>query len=245
MTINWWTVGLQAINVIILVWLLTRFFWRPVSEAITKRQDAQQTLMSSAKASQTEADRALAEVTATREGMSTEREALLASAIAKAQSSAQAILAEGSVKADDLLAAARLTAKRETETTRAKTLEDASLLSLDIARKLLVRLDAREVQGAFLSHLVKAIEDMNPKDRAALANAEDKISLVSPKVLVAAEKTKVSKAVRDALGGKFALNFVTDPELIAGFEMRTAHFVLRASWQSDLAVILKELENAA
>ncbi|MDU1693666.1 MAG: ATPase, partial [Bradyrhizobium sp.] len=31
MTIDWWTVGLQAVNVTILVWLLARFFWRPVA----------------------------------------------------------------------------------------------------------------------------------------------------------------------------------------------------------------------
>ena len=28
MTIDWWTLGLQTINVAILVWLLKRFFWR-------------------------------------------------------------------------------------------------------------------------------------------------------------------------------------------------------------------------
>jgi len=29
MTIDWWTLGLQTVNVAILVWLLQRFFWRP------------------------------------------------------------------------------------------------------------------------------------------------------------------------------------------------------------------------
>ena len=34
MTIDWWTLGIQAVNVVILVWLLGRFFWRPVAAMI-------------------------------------------------------------------------------------------------------------------------------------------------------------------------------------------------------------------
>jgi F-type H+-transporting ATPase subunit b len=37
MTIDWWTLGIQAVNVIILVWLLARFFWRPVAAMIEQR----------------------------------------------------------------------------------------------------------------------------------------------------------------------------------------------------------------
>jgi F-type H+-transporting ATPase subunit b len=31
-TIDWWTLGLQAVNVLILIWLLGYFFWRPVAK---------------------------------------------------------------------------------------------------------------------------------------------------------------------------------------------------------------------
>jgi F-type H+-transporting ATPase subunit b len=40
-------------------------------------------------------------------------------------------------------------------------------------------------------------------------------------------------------------SFVTDPDLIAGLELRSAHFVLHNSWRADLETILKEVENAA
>jgi F-type H+-transporting ATPase subunit b len=35
------------------------------------------------------------------------------------------------------------------------------------------------------------------------------------------------------------------PRLIAGLELRSAHFVLRNSWRADLETIRKEVENAA
>ena len=34
MTIDWWTLGLQAVNVAVLIWLLGRFFWKPVAAMI-------------------------------------------------------------------------------------------------------------------------------------------------------------------------------------------------------------------
>ncbi len=39
MTIDWWTLALQAANVLILVWLLARFFWKPVAGMIAERRD--------------------------------------------------------------------------------------------------------------------------------------------------------------------------------------------------------------
>ena len=43
MTIDWWTLGIQTVNVIILIWLLGRFFWRPVAAMIEQRRAAAQT----------------------------------------------------------------------------------------------------------------------------------------------------------------------------------------------------------
>ena len=38
MHIDWSTLALQTINVLILVWILARFLFRPVREIIAKRQ---------------------------------------------------------------------------------------------------------------------------------------------------------------------------------------------------------------
>lgn len=244
MTINWWTLGLQAVNFLILVWLLSRVFWRPVAEAITRRQDVAKTMLNDARATHASADAALAEVTRTRAAMAAEREALLSEAGGKAEAAAKAALAEASRKAQALLKAAQTTAARETDAARAKAAAASAALAVDIARKLLGRLETAEVQAAFLHLLVTAIDQMPPKDRAALLAAETRVDLLSAVDLDAAAKAKVANAVGKALGGTPDLNFVTDPDLIAGFEIRTPHFVLRNSWQADLAAIQKDLKNA-
>ena len=245
MTIDFWGLGLQAVNVLILVWLLSRVFWRPVAGAIATRQEAAKTLLSNAQAAQAKADAALAEVTATRAGLAAEREAALAEAATKAETAAKAALAEAHEKADKLVDAARLAGERDVNAARSENAAKSAELAVDIARKLLGRLDTGAVQAAFLGLLVEAIEKMPANDRAALVGTTTGIDLVSAGDLTAPDRAKIATAIRDAIGGEPKLTFVTDPDLIAGFEMRTAHFVLHDSWRSDLAEILGGLQDAA
>ncbi len=244
MTIDWWTLGLQAVNFLILAWLLSRVFWKPVALAITARQEAAQTMLSDAKATQDKADVALAEVEKTRAGMGAEREALLAEAGKKAEATAKAALAEASDKAETLVKSAKSARERETEAMRGRNAIDAAELAVDIAGKLLGRLDTGTVQAAFLKLLVETVGRMTPNDRAALVGTTEGIDMVSAVPLDDDARAQVEQAVGKALGEPPKLNFLTDPDLIAGFEMRTPHFVLRDSWQSDLAAILKDIGNA-
>lgn len=245
MTIDFWGLGLQAVNVVILVWLLSRLFWRPVAAAIVARQDAVWTDLSDAKATQAKADAALAEVTKIRAGIAAEREALLAEAAIQADTRSKATLAEARDRAEKLVAAALLASKRDADAAQAETAAKSAELAVDIARRLLERVVTDDIQAAFLDLLVDAVEKLPPNDRAALAETTDGITLVSPRDLEVTEKAKATAAIQQAFGGAPALNFVSDPDLIAGFEIRTAHFVLHNSWRADLNEILKELKHAA
>ena len=40
MQIDWWTLGLQAVNALVLVWLLAHFLFRPVVDAIARQPDS-------------------------------------------------------------------------------------------------------------------------------------------------------------------------------------------------------------
>ena len=56
MPIDWWTLALQTVNVLILVWLLARFFCRPVAAMIVaKRQEQASKLLADAVAARQEA----------------------------------------------------------------------------------------------------------------------------------------------------------------------------------------------
>src|SRR5580693_5987928 len=56
MQIDWWTLGLQAVNALVLIWLLAHFLFRPVVNAIGTRQKAAGQLLAVAKAAKEAAD---------------------------------------------------------------------------------------------------------------------------------------------------------------------------------------------
>jgi len=245
MTLDWWGLGLQAINVLILVWLLSRVFWRPIAGAITRRQDAAQAMLEEGKTAQAKADAALAEVAETRAGIAAEREAILAEAKATADTVAKAALKDAQTKADAMIAAARTAIDRYRNTARKENATRAAELSVEIAARLLGRFNTPAVQATFLSHLIEAIADMSASDRTALIASADDIEIITATNPEEAERAKIEQAVKDALDGTPSVRLVTDPDLIAGLELRSGHFVLHNSWRADLENILKEVENAA
>lgn len=244
MTIDFWGLALQAVNVLILVWLLSRVFWRPVASAIARRQEASETVIKTAKATQAEADVALAKVSKAREGIETERSAVLAAAKRKADITTKAALAEARTKVDAMLAAAKTSIAKDAETARKANAKQASDLSMVIAAKLLERLNGPTVQTALLHQLVEAIAEMSEADRAVLAGDPTGLEIVTA-TDSGAERKKIDKAVKTALGGTPNLRFVTDPDLIAGLELRSPHFVLHNSWQADLMQIGKAVKDAS
>ncbi|WP_417480694.1 ATPase [Maricaulis maris] len=244
MTLDWWGLGLQAINVLILVWLLSRVFWRPIAGAITRRQDAAQAMLEEGKTAQAKADAALAEVVETRAGIAKERDAILAEAKAAADKATKAELKEAQSKADTLIAAARTAIDRDRNTARKENATRAAELSVEIAARLLGRFNTPAVQATFLAQLVEAIAGMSASDRTALITSADDIEIVTATNPEDAESARIEQAVKDALGGTPSVRLVTDPDLFAGLELRGAHFVLQNSWRADLKAILKEVENA-
>jgi F-type H+-transporting ATPase subunit b len=137
MTLDLWGLGLQAINVLILVWLLSRVFWRPVAGAITRRQEAAQALLDGGKTAQAKADAGLAEVAEVRAGLAAERDTILAEAKMAADTIAKAVLKDAKTKADTLLAAARTDIDRQRNTARKENATSAAELSVEIAAHLL------------------------------------------------------------------------------------------------------------
>jgi F-type H+-transporting ATPase subunit b len=244
MTIDLWGLGLQAINVLILIWLLTRVFWRPVAATIAARQKVAQDLLGDAELAKTKADAALAEVASARDAIAAERAAALAQAVEAGHIAAKKALAEAAAKADALAKAADVAMAQAAAKNRATLAKDAAQLGVSIAEKLLGRLNEAAIQGVFLDLLVQTIAALPDTSKAGLRAAEA-VDLVSPLKQTAPQQASITKAVEKALGHPLKLSFRAAPDLIAGFELYTPHFVLHNSWRADLTAILKGMDHAA
>src|SRR5450631_1339835 len=104
MSLDWWTLGLQTVNIVILVWLLQRFFWKPISAVIAERRAAAQKALSEAEAARDKAKLDLIGIQTTRAGFAAERETILGHAREEAQRESAAKLKEAGEQAAALVA---------------------------------------------------------------------------------------------------------------------------------------------
>jgi len=243
MAMDWWTLGFQTVNILILIWLLQRFFWKPIAAMIAERREVARKALSEAEAARTQAKAELAEIDKTRAGFAAERLALLAAASVEAKRNSAAEAAEGGKAADALIADATATIAKEKESADKVWAKNASDLAIAIAERLAARLDGRAVRGIFLDWALSAIRALPPATREAATKSSIPLQAACATPLDAAEQSNATARIGEALGAPVTLTFKTDPDLIAGLEIHSEHLVVSNSWRADLADILGELAH--
>jgi F-type H+-transporting ATPase subunit b len=243
MTIDWWTLGFQTVNVIILVWLLKRFFWRPVAAMIEQRRTAAQKDLAEAEALRRKADDALAEIERTRAGFANEREAILAMAHEDAERAHTERLSQAAKEAAALEATAKAAIGKEEQAAEKAWTERSSRLALDIAERLAARLDGPAVRAAFLEWLLKAIQALPDPARQTVAANGVALEAISATPIDPADQERYRKLIGEAFGAHPQITFETDPTLIAGLELHAPNLVVSNSWRADLAQILTDLAH--
>src|SRR5580658_4333804 len=104
MLINWFTILAQAINFLILVWLLKRFLYKPILHAIDDREKGIAAQLADAVAKRAEAQKDRDDFQHKNEAFDKERAALLKKATDLAKAERQRLLGEARKDADALRA---------------------------------------------------------------------------------------------------------------------------------------------
>jgi len=240
MRIDWWTLALQTFNVLILVWILSRFLFRPVAAIIEERRAAAVKLLADAEAAKDEANaaREAAKVEAAR--LASARDETLRAAAAAAGTERAAALAAARVEVEHLRVAAEAEIRGARQAEAAAASDRAARLAVDIAGRLLKRLpDSARVDG-FIDGLAGALASLPAASRDGLGAGED-ARLKAARPLNEAEVKSCSDAFAKAIGRPFAFSLYVDPDLIAGLELETPHAVVRNSFRADLSRIVEEL----
>jgi F-type H+-transporting ATPase subunit b len=243
MTIDWWTLAFQAVNVLVLVWLLGHFFWKPVAAMIAQRNAVAQQTLADADAQRAQAAAALAEIERTRAGFAQEREAILAEAHTAADR-ARAAAMEAATKAAATVAADALAAiDKQKAAVDDAWRERASRLAVDIATRLCAPLGGAAVQAVFIDRLVAQIHGLPEPQRRTLAAPGTALEVISASPLAPEDQRRLQARLAEAFGATPDLAFRTDAALVAGIELHGAHLVVSNSWRADLQRIQTEVAH--
>ncbi|MDJ0390510.1 hypothetical protein QMO56_20570 [Roseomonas sp. E05] len=234
MRIDWWTLGLQTVNVLVLIWLLQHFLFKPVKAVIEARRVAAGRVLEEAEADRARAQAEAATLEARRRDFAAEGEKILAEARAAATAERDALLAEARQEAARLEAEARATLGREREAMRQALEAQAGELAVTIARRLLALLPPAQVTAALLEALVQETTRLPPEARRDLAAAPEPVVVATATPLSPAEQEAWRARLRQAVGGGADFAFRHEPALIAGGELQGPHTLVRRSWRADL-----------
>ena len=244
MHIDWWTLAFQTVNVLVLIWILGRFFFRPVADIVAKRQALAAEVLTEAAAVRRQAGVARADADKARAEINAERDRLIAGAMQAAQAEKASLLAQAADEAAKLRGEAEAAIARDRSAAQQAIMTRAGELAVEIARRLLARLPPAAALSAFLDGLGRELRALPAEARASFTSAATgahAIALVTAAPLSTAEMQQVGDALK-AAGLELPLVFRSDPAVIAGIELHSPNMIVRNSWRADLDRIRKELD---
>jgi F-type H+-transporting ATPase subunit b len=223
MLIDWFTVCAQALNFLILVWLMRRFLYRPILAAIDAREKKIAKELADADAQKAEAHKERDEFQQKNEAFDKERDGLLAKAADDAKTEGRRLVDEARKESDSTRAKARdaLIGEQRSlgdEITR-RTREEV----FAIARKTLADLSSASLEERMVDVFVRrlrALEGSEREEMKAVFKSPSPAALVrSAFDLPDAQRSAVQEAMKETLAIESPVDFQTAPDLVSGIEV--------------------------
>ncbi len=225
MLIDWFTVGAQALNFLILVWLMRRFLYKPIRQAIDEREKRIASELADADAKKAEAKGERDEFQRKNEELDQQRGALLGKATEEAKAEGQRLIEEAR-KAADILSAKRQEALRN----EARNLNEAigrraQSEVFAIARKTLTDLGGRSLEARIAEVFIRRVREMDGPAKGGLAEAlrtaSEPALVRSAFDLPAEQRAAIQAALRETFSAAVRVRFESAPDLIGGIELTT------------------------
>ena len=225
MPIDWFTVTAQAVNFLILVWLLKRFLFKPILHAIDEREKGIANRLAEAEAKQAEAQKEREEFQHKNEAFDQDRAALLKKATDDAAAERQRLLDQARKDADSLRAKRQDALLNEQRNLSQEINRWTQKEVFAVARKTLADLATTSLEErmgeAFVSRL-RALTGVTKETLAtALKTSTDPARVRSAFDLPQAQRSAIESAVKETFAVNTQIEFETSPEVVSGVELST------------------------
>ena len=171
MLIDWFTVVAQAVNFIILVWLLKRFLYKPILDAIDAREKRIEMELADADAKKAEALKERDAFLRKNEAFDGQRAALLSAAEAEANTERRRLLDEARRAADDLSAKRRQALRSDARDLSRAIGERTQNEVFAISRKALMDLATTTLEARVCDVFVRRLREMEGPAKAGLVKS--------------------------------------------------------------------------
>jgi F-type H+-transporting ATPase subunit b len=225
MLIDWFTVGAQVLNFIILVWLLKRFLYKPILDAIDAREKRIAAELANAHGKETEAERERDEFRHKNDEIDRQRAGLLSQAADEAKAERQRLLQEARQAADTLTTKRMEMLRDEAHNLNQAISRRTQQEVFAVARKALMDLATTSLEERLGEVFTRRLREMSEQAKQGLAEA---LKAASEPALVrsvfelpAEQRATIQNALNETFAADIPIRFETAPDLVSGIELTT------------------------
>jgi len=223
MLIDWFTVGAQALNFLILVWLMKHFLYKPILNAIDAREKLIATELADAAAKKAEAQKEHEEFQHKNEELDQQRAALLSKATDEAKAEREKLLEEARKAADALSAKRQEALKNDAHNLSQAISRRTQQEVFAITRKALTDLATTSLEERVGEVFTRRLREMDGKAKetlgTALKTAPEPAVVRSAFDLPKDQRAAIQNAVNETFSADIHLRFETKPDLVSGIEL--------------------------
>jgi len=223
MLIDWFTVGAQIVNFLILIWLLKRLLYKPILRAIDEREKRVAAQLAEAEARKTEAEKERAGFQSRNEEFDRQRQDLLREASAQANIQRDRLLEAARTEAVALRAKLRESLNAEHDRLTHEIGERFRKETFALTRKTLADLAGVPLEERMMQVLLQRISGMDGPARDTFAHAlrtgAHPAVVRSAFDVTPAQRDAFSGALRKMFSTDVPIEFKTTPELVSGIEI--------------------------
>lgn len=244
MQINWFTVIAQILNFFVLVWLLKRYLYKPILNAIDEREQKIAAQLKEAADNKAEAIKEQEDFKYKNELFDQERKALMDNAVAETKEARQKLLDDVRNEASALQSKLEKESKVKQQSINQAIAQKTIQEVFAIARKTLddlasVGLEEQSVH--VFTQRIKALKATEKKQfMEAFKGDSTPLMVRSAYELPEKQRNVIKDAIHNILGTKAKFEFEIKPELISGIELSTNGY--KMAW--SIARYLDSLEKS-
>ncbi len=244
MLINWFTVGAQALNFLILVGLLKHFLYKPILTAIDTRETRIAGDLADAAAKKIEAQKERDDFQRKNEELDQQRAGLLGKAKDEAKAERARLIGDAQQAADAMSTKRGEALKKDAQNLNQAISRCVQQEVFAVARKALTDLATTSLEervGAVFTRRLRTLDSKTKADLAEAIRSASAPALVrSAFELPGEQRAVIQNALNETFSAEVQLRFEVAPDLVSGIELTSNGRKL--GW--SIAGYLSSLENA-
>ncbi|MGB9927585.1 MAG: F0F1 ATP synthase subunit B [Methanosarcina sp.] len=254
MLIDWFTIIAQALNFLILAWLLKRFLYRPVLNALDEREKLIASELADAAEKEAEAQKEREELKRKNEEIDQQRIALLNKAREEANLERSRLLEAARKAATDLNLKLQENLRNDRRSLNQAIRKRTQQEIFAISRKALAELADSSLEERMVRKFIQKLQRLSKEEKAQLLSgfnsSFNSLSTSSNTALIRSafelpdsQRTDFEKIIKETFGKEVQTKFETSADLVSGIELILNGQKMAWSIEDYLAALEKSIDE--